>query len=500
MSEQPKTGETPATAVADESKLSPAELKKRAKAEKQARRAAQREDSGVAPIAGLTTNGMTSKSQDDRQDQGPKVKTGEKQSQPRSAWPQPQKQAQKGSADAKNERAGPSQALPSRRRPSQVAITPKPIVKKEKKDLDLFSHLSMPRRHDATAASKDVHPAILALGFQYSTYSITGSSARCAAMLSAFRQAVSAYSCPRGNALALHLTPHYLSPQIEYLKSCRPLSESMGNAIRWLKKLIAETDPDLPEDQAKAYLCEEMERFSHERILVSGKAIATSAAKRIESGSVVLTFAKSWLVEKTILQAYNENGVRNFRVVVVDSRPLYEGRKLAESLAKQAMGLEVEYVPYSGLQHAVKEATLVLLGAHSMLSNGRLLSRCGTAGVAMQAHRRNVPIIVLSESVKFSGKVALDSIVLNEAAPADELMLPEIVPQAGGAASTEDDDDDMPKLKRLKDWKDIPNLQVLNLMYDVTAAEYISMVICEYGSVPPSSVPVVHGMVNAMEV
>jgi len=44
----------------------------------------------------------------------------------------------------------------------------------------------------------------------------------------------------------------------------------------------------------------------------------------------------------------------------------------------------------------------------------------------------------------------------------------------------------------LSKWQETPNLQLLNLMYDLTPAEYINMVITEYGSLPPSSVPVVH--------
>jgi translation initiation factor eIF-2B subunit delta len=46
----------------------------------------------------------------------------------------------------------------------------------------------------------------------------------------------------------------------------------------------------------------------------------------------------------------------------------------------------------------------------------------------------------------------------------------------------------------LKDWKDTPNLQLLNIMYDVTPAEYVDMVVTEMGSLPPSAVPIVHRM------
>ena len=40
-------------------------------------------------------------------------------------------------------------------------------------------------------------------------------------------------------------------------------------------------------------------------------------------------------------------------------------------------------------------------------------------------------------------------------------------------------------------WRDIPNLHLLNLVYDVTPPNFISMVITEVGMIPCTSVPVV---------
>jgi translation initiation factor eIF-2B subunit delta len=114
-----------------------------------------------------------------------------------------------------------------------------------------------------------------------------------------------------------------------------------------------------------------------------------------------------------------------------------------------------------------------------MLSNGRLYARAGTALVALMAHANNVPVIVCCESVKFTDKVALDAIVTNEVAPPDELV--ETHSPVGLTSP-------------LASWRQQPNLQLLSLMYDVTPAEYISMVVTEYGSLPPSSVPVVYGL------
>ena len=58
--------------------------------------------------------------------------------------------------------------------------------------------------------------------------------------------------------------------------------------------------------------------------------------------------------------------------------------------------------------------TKVLLGASSVLSNGAVMSRAGTASVAMMAHENKVPVIVCAEAYKFSETVRLDSFVWNE--------------------------------------------------------------------------------------
>lgn len=463
-------------AKAPEEKLSPAELKKRAKAEKQARRAAQREqqepnDNGPAPAVQTVS--------------AEQCQTQSKQT-AKKATAQQQKVDNQ---DKRRESSTQSQqtALPTRRRLSHGGVQKDvPKAKKEEKKVELFSHLySQPRRHMLDGTSKDIHPAVMAVGLQMSNYAICGSTARCVAMLLAFKEAIQSYNTPVGTSLARHLTSHYLSPQIEYLKSCRPISESMGNAIRYLKKRIIEIDPSVDDQVAKKGLCEDIDSFIRERITITDQAIAETASKQIKNGSVVLTYAKSSLVEKTILQALTD-GV-NFSVIIVDSRPLHEGKALARSLVQT--GLQVKYVPLSAAAHAVKEASLVLLGAHSMLSNGRLQSRIGTATVAMLARKADVPVIVCCGSIKFSGKVALDSIVLNEVAPSEELLFD----------NTQSDPQAEDKGKPLQMWRDVQNLQILNLMYDVTPAEYIRMVICEYGSLPSSSVPVVHRLANEGE-
>ncbi|ORY19550.1 hypothetical protein BCR34DRAFT_659720 [Clohesyomyces aquaticus] len=462
-------------------KLSAAELKKRKQAEKQARRA-------QAKGAGPSTSGPPT------QQKGPAARDGPKQ----------QKDAKQPAKE------GQSRPLPARRRPSQSEV---PVLEKAKKEVKketkqqglFFGHLyNQPRQHSMVGASKDVHPAVLALGLQYSSYVVCGSTARMVSMLLAFKAVIETYQTPVGTSLARHLTSHHLSPQIDYLRSCRPLSISMGNAIRWLKDIIIKIDPSTPEAQAKRDLLSEIDNFILQRITAADELIAETAAKKIEEGDVILTYASSSIVEKTLLRAHNA-GVK-FSVIVVDSKPLFEGKRLARDLANH--GLKVKYLLITGASHAVRDASKVFLGAHAMMSNGRLYSRVGTALVSMLANDHSLPVIVLCESVKFTERVALDSIVGNEVAPADELLseserkdllpLKPFLPKSVTARADEKDKSEGGEEAKdspedvLKWIVDSPNLQMLQVLYDVTPAEYINMVITEYGSLPPSSVPVVH--------
>ena len=211
ISTEPKLDPAAATTNGEPSntskKLSPAELKKQKQAEKQAKRAQ------------LKTGGHLIVQQQGSPKEGQK--------QPRDLKQTPKEDK--------------SRPLPVRRRPSQPNV---PLVKESEKKSKkgpkqaglFFGHLySNSKQQSLVGASKDVHPAIITLGLQYSSYTICGSTARMLAMLLVFKVVIESYQTPPGISLARHLTNHHLSPQIEFLKSCRPLSISMANAIRWLK-------------------------------------------------------------------------------------------------------------------------------------------------------------------------------------------------------------------------------------------------------------------------
>lgn len=138
--------------------------------------------------------------------------------------------------------------------------------------------------------------------------------------------------------------------------------------------------------------------------------IEQHAITKIKDGEVILTYARSSVVEGVLLEAKKQG--KHFSVVVVDSRPLYEGKNLLAVLL--SANISTTYVLLPALSLILPRVSLCLLGTHSLLSNGSMFSRAGTAMVAMMLKDKGVPVICCCETYKFSERIMLDSIVGNE--------------------------------------------------------------------------------------
>ena len=62
------------------------------------------------------------------------------------------------------------------------------------------------------------------------------------------------------------------------------------------------------------------------------------------------------------------------------------------------------------------------MGAAGLFANGSVMSRLGTAVVAMMAASCNLPVIFCCETYKFDEHVQLDSICSNELGDPEELV------------------------------------------------------------------------------
>uniref|UniRef100_A0A804P9L1 Translation initiation factor eIF2B subunit delta n=1 Tax=Zea mays TaxID=4577 RepID=A0A804P9L1_MAIZE len=342
--------------------------------------------------------------------------------------------------------------------------------------VELFRHLpqyvhgtQLPDLESKFFQLEPMHPSVYKVGLQYLSGEVSGGNDRCVAMLLAFKEAIKDYTTPTNKTLSRDLTAK-ISSYVSFLIECRPLSISMGNAIRFLKSRIAKLPHALSESEAKTSLQSDIDRFINEKIVLADKVIVSHAITKVRDNDVLLTYGSSTVVEM-ILDYAHELG-RNFRVVVVDSRPKLEGQGLLRRLV--AKGINCTYTHINAISYIMHEVTRVLLGASSILSNGTVYSRVGTASVAMVAHAFGVPVLVCCEAYKFHERVQLDSICANE------LGDPDVILKIPGKAED-----------HLKNWADSANLQLLNLTYDATPPDYVSMIITDYGMLPPTSVPVI---------
>ena len=162
------------------------ELKEKNKAEKAARRAQQKQAQQGQPVVDLGP-----------EKQGDKDARKQSLAGPDSNFPKTQHK-RTGSTSTGGQKPMPF-------RPAQAHAPPiKEEPKKENKNVALFDHLyGNPRRSTVAGASRDVHPAVLALGLQMRSYVICGSSARCVATLLAFKRVSTAPNGPNYHLLIL---------------------------------------------------------------------------------------------------------------------------------------------------------------------------------------------------------------------------------------------------------------------------------------------------------
>ncbi|KAJ3129438.1 Eukaryotic translation initiation factor 2B, subunit 4 delta, 67kDa, partial [Physocladia obscura] len=333
-----------------------------------------------------------------------------------------------------------------------------------------------------------VHPAIVSLGVQFSEFIISGGIARCVAMLAAFKRVIADYVTPPGTAIQRNLNS-YLSKQIDHLTTTRGLAQTMKFAIRQLKSEISNISIEASDEDTKAHLLHWIDTFIKEKIVSAHESIVEKALEKVKHGDVILTFGRSAVVERLLIEAAKRK--IDFKVIISDARPKLEGKVLLTRLV--ALGVNCTYVLVTSLGAVMSKVTKVIIGASALLSNGVLLSRTGTAIVAMMAYDSHIPVMVLCELIKFSELVQLDSFVWNEIGDPDELVNIKTQSPANVLPSVlmpppNQENNTQSKQPILKEWRDIPDLKLLNLHYDITPAHFISLVVCENGCIPSTSV------------
>jgi ribose 1,5-bisphosphate isomerase len=235
--------------------------------------------------------------------------------------------------------------------------------------------------------------------------------------------------------------------------SARETEPLMRNAMRYI---ISQTQTVPTEDvnALRGVVTENADRFLKD-LAASSQRAAEIGAKRIGDGSVVFTHCHSSTVTKMLAKA-KADGV-DFRVICTETRPAYQGRITAEELV--GLGIDTTFIVDSAARTFMSEVDVTFVGADAITSEGNVVNKIGTSGIAVIASEARVPFYVVSELLKFD---------------------PETL--HGGCEKIE-------QRNPAEVWPEAPsNLKVKNPAFDVTPNRYIHGVICEEGIIPPQTV------------
>ena len=124
--------------------------------------------------------------------------------------------------------------------------------------------------------------------------------------------------------------------------------------------------------------------------------LAEEGVTLIEDGQQILTYSSSRAVFATLKKA-KEKGKR-FRVVVPESRPMYEGRLLAQDLG--SIGIQCIMIVDGAVSTFLDQVDIVLIGA-DRISEKSVVNKIGTYAIALMARDKKLPLFCACETSKF---------------------------------------------------------------------------------------------------
>jgi translation initiation factor 2B subunit (eIF-2B alpha/beta/delta family) len=177
-------------------------------------------------------------------------------------------------------------------------------------------------------------------------------------------------------------------------------------------------------------------------------AAVSHAAGLIGEGATILTHSRS----STVLAALNNAKASGkcFRVIATESRPMLEGRAMAESLARSRISVSV--IADAAAAAALEKVDCVLIGADKVTPED-LINKMGTRMIALAARERNRPAYAICDTSKFT---CLRPSIAAGQRSADEL------------------------------WPSAPQgIEVLNRYFEPTPLDYFTAIVTEGGGLRP---------------
>jgi translation initiation factor eIF-2B subunit delta len=138
-------------------------------------------------------------------------------------------------------------------------------------------------------------------------------------------------------------------------------------------------------------------------------ASALHAADFIHNGVIVLTHSRSSTVSEAFVEARLAD--RTFAVIATESRPMLEGRTVAESLSRK--GIRVTLIADAAASLMMDEVNLILVGADQVRPEV-LINKIGTHVIALAAREKKLPVYAACDGSKFISKEYSDGLEPNK--------------------------------------------------------------------------------------
>ena len=227
----------------------------------------------------------------------------------------------------------------------------------------------------------------------------------------------------------------------------------MRNAIRWIINQAQDARTEKV-DALSQIVVSSASSFLKD-LEASRENTAEIGAKRIRDGSVVFTHCHSSTVTLLIAKAKSDGKI--FKVICTETRPAFQGRITAKELVD--LGLETTFIVDSAARSFMGDVDVVILGADAITSEGNVVNKIGSSGIAVLANEARVPLYVVSELLKFDPET-----LQGECEKIEQRNPGEV-------------------------WTEAPQkLLVCNPAFDVTPNRYIHGLICEEGIIAPQSI------------
>jgi ribose 1,5-bisphosphate isomerase len=263
-----------------------------------------------------------------------------------------------------------------------------------------------------------------------------------------------------------------LTKAAKELEATRPTEPMMRNSLDdTLRFMIsfAKTHPSTdPKEMVDAIVKHEKKfEISMQQAI---ERIAQYGASQINFGSDILIHCHSSTVIAILKKAHDDG--KKIKVTCLETRPLYQGRISARTLAQY--GIDTTLIVDSASGTHINKMDMVLVGADALTASGDLLNKIGTYTLAQLAKLHSIRFYSACEMFKYDKMTRFGRPGIIEQRDKNEVW-------GTGLYSRE-----MSKGPQI-----IPKgLTVLNSAFDLTPASLISAYITEDGLIPPAQLSI----------